>query len=232
MIRIHDREIRGKTNMGWLDSKHTFSFGHFMDPNRMGFRSLRVINDDRVIPGAGFDTHPHRNMEIITVILDGELEHKDSLGTGSVIRPGEIQRMTAGTGILHSEFNPSTQNGVHLLQIWILPEARGLEPSYEQKTFDAAKGKGDFVLVGDRYGTDGAVTIHQDVKMLLSYLPEGKATSYKFEGGRNGFLHLAKGRITLNGELLKEGDGAEISDVAQIDLVADTDSEILLFDMK
>lgn len=232
MIRIHDRDIRGHNNTGWLDSKHTFSFGNFYDPNRMGFRSLRVINDDRVIPGAGFDMHPHRDMEIITVVLDGALEHKDSLGTGSVIRPGEIQRMTAGKGIFHSEFNLSTEEGVHLLQIWILPEARGLEPSYEQKSFDAAKGNGDFVLVGDRYGTDGAVTIHQDVKLLLSHLPEGKATSYSFAEGRSGFLHLAKGRITLNGELLKEGDGAEISDTAKIDLVADADSEILLFDLK
>lgn len=232
MIRIHDRDIRGKTKTGWLDSKHTFSFGHFMDPDRMGFRSLRVINDDRVIPGAGFDMHPHRDMEIITIIMDGALEHKDSLGTGSVIRPGEIQRMTAGKGIFHSEFNPSAEEGVHLLQIWILPEARGLEPSYEQKSFDAGKGNGDFVLVGDRYGTDGAITIHQDVKLLLSHLPEGKATSYNFTDGRSGFLHLAKGRITLNGEVLKEGDGAEISDTGKIDIVADADSEILLFDLK
>jgi redox-sensitive bicupin YhaK (pirin superfamily) len=231
MIRIHDRDIRGKTKTGWLDSKHTFSFGHFMDPERMGFRSLRVINDDMVIPGAGFDTHPHRNMEIITIILKGALEHKDSLGTGSIIRPGEIQRMTAGKGIFHSEFNPSKEEGVHLLQIWIIPEKTGLEPSYEQKAFDATKGNGDFVLVGDRYGTDGAITIHQDVKLLLSHLPEGKTTSYSFDKGRGGFVQIAKGRVTLNGELLKEGDGAEISDVDKIELTADADSEILLFDL-
>lgn len=232
MIRIHDRDIRGQTKTGWLDSKHTFSFGGFSDPNRMGFRSLRVINDDRVIPGAGFDTHQHRDMEIITIILDGALEHKDSLGTGSVIRPGEIQRMSAGSGIYHSEFNPSNEKGVHLLQIWIIPEARGLDPSYEQKTFDASKGDGEFVLVGDRYGTDGAITIHQDVKLFMSHLKEGGVTAYNFENGRSGFLHVAKGRITLNGELLKEGDGAEISETSKIEITADADSEILLFDLK
>lgn len=230
MIRIHDRDIRGKTNMGWLDSKHTFSFGHFMDPKRMGFRSLRVINDDIVIPGAGFDTHPHSDMEIITYILKGELAHKDSLGTGSTIRPGEIQRMSAGTGILHSEFNPSTENGVHLLQIWIRPEKRGLEPSYEQKTITPEKGA--FKLIGDRYGTDGAITIHQDVKLLTAHLDDGMETSYAFEKGRGGFIHVAKGWITLNGEALKEGDGAEITDLDKIDVVSKADgTEVLLFDL-
>lgn len=231
MIRIHDRDIRGKTNTGWLDSKHTFSFGHFMDPTRMGFKSLRVINDDLVIPGAGFDTHPHSDMEIITLILKGALEHKDSLGTGSVIRPGEIQRMSAGTGIMHSEFNPSKEEGVHLLQIWIYPEERGLKPSYEQKTYDVQKGKGDFVVIGDRHGSDGAVTIHQDVKMLLAQMPDGTETTYGFEKGRAGFLHVTKGMISLNGETLKEGDGAEISDVDAISVKAIADSEVLLFDM-
>jgi redox-sensitive bicupin YhaK (pirin superfamily) len=231
MIRIHDRDIRGQTKTGWLDSKHTFSFGHFMDPNRMGFRFLRVINDDIVIPGAGFDTHPHSDMEIITLVLKGALEHKDSLGTGSVIRPGEIQRMSAGNGILHSEFNPSTEEGVHLLQIWILPETRGLEPSYEQKTYDAAKGQGEFVLLGDRYGTDGAITIHQNVRMMMAQMIEGKETRYDFEKGRSGFLHVIKGMISLNGEVLKEGDGAEISDVDVLSIKAEADSEVLLFDM-
>lgn len=231
MIRIHDRDIRGKTNTGWLDSKHTFSFGHFRDPTRMGFRSLRVINDDRVIPGAGFDTHPHNDMEIVTLILKGALEHKDSLGTGSVIRPGEIQRMSAGTGIQHSEFNPSREEGVHLLQIWIYPEKTGLEPSYEQKTYDVTKGQGDFVVVGDRHGTDGAVTIHQDVRMLLAQMPDGKETTYRFDKGRGGFLHVTEGMISLNGETLKEGDGAEISDIDPIHVKALTDSNVLLFDM-
>ena len=229
MIRIHDRDLRGTTKTGWLDSRHTFSFGHFRDPTRMGFRALRVINDDLVIPGAGFDTHGHQNMEIITYILKGELAHKDSLGTGSTIRPGEVQRMTAGSGIEHSEFNPSNDNGVHLLQIWIIPEKRGMEPSYEQKSVVPESGK--FTLIGDRYGTDGAVTIHQDVRMLVADLKDGDETSYRFEKGRGGFLHVAKGWITLNGEPLKEGDGAEMTDVDTITLKANADSEVLLFDL-
>lgn len=230
MIRIHDRDIRGKTKTGWLDSKHTFSFGDFRDPTRMGFRSLRVINDDVVIPGAGFDTHPHSDMEIITYILKGELAHKDSLGTGSTIRPGEVQRMSAGTGIFHSEFNPSNDNPVHLLQIWIRPEKRGLAPSYEQKPFVAKEGV--FTLLGDRRGTDGAITIHQDVKLLVAALHDEQDASYTFDKGRGGFLHVAKGWISLNGEDLKEGDGAEITDVDTITLHAKADgAEVLLFDL-
>lgn len=229
MIRIHDRDIRGTTKTGWLDSKHTFSFGNFMDPTRMGFRSLRVINDDVVIPGAGFDTHPHSDMEIITYILKGELAHKDSLGTGSTIKPGEIQRMSAGTGILHSEFNPSNDNGVHLLQIWIRPEKRGLEPSYEQKTITPKEG--EFVIIGDRKGSNGAITIHQDVTLLMAQLNDGQETSYDFSKGRSGFIQVVKGRVELNGETLKEGDGAEISDTDTINVKAVADSEVLLFDL-
>lgn len=229
MIRIHDREIRGTTKTGWLDSKHTFSFGNFMDPTRMGFRSLRVINDDIVIPGAGFDTHPHSDMEIITYILKGELAHKDSLGTGSTIRPGEIQRMSAGTGILHSEFNPSNDNGTHLLQIWIRPEKRGMKPSYEQKTITPKMG--EFVVIGDRKGSDGAITIHQDVTLSMAQMEDGQNTSYAFAKGRGGFLHVARGWITLNGEALKEGDGAEITDTDVIEITAKADSEVLLFDL-
>lgn len=230
MIRIHDRDIRGTTHTGWLDSRHTFSFGHFMDPDRMGFRHLRVINDDRVIPGAGFDTHGHKDMEIITYILSGELAHKDSLGTGSVIKPGEIQRMSAGRGIQHSEFNPSNENGTHFLQIWILPDSRGIEPSYEQKTVPSyTKG---FHLIGDRAGTDGAITIHQDVKLYLARLEDTDSASHDFVQGRHGFIHVAKGWITLNGEKLKEGDGAEITDVSKIDVTALADgTEVLLFDL-
>lgn len=230
MIRIHDRNFRGKTKIGWLNSNHTFSFGNFYDPSRMGFKSLRVINDDIITPGAGFDTHPHKDMEIITYILNGELAHKDSLGTGSVIKPNEIQRMTAGTGILHSEFNPSDENGTHLLQIWILPERGGLEPSYEQK--EIVPKVGEFVLIGDRHGSDGAVTIHQDVRMLVAHLNDAQKTTYTFEKGRGGFLHVAKGWITLNGEQLKEGDGAEIVDVDSIAIEAKADgAEVLLFDL-
>lgn len=231
MIRIHERDIRGITKTGWLDSKHTFSFGNFMDPERMGFRFLRVINDDRVIPGAGFDTHPHRDMEIITVVLDGALEHKDSLGTGSIIRPGEIQKMSAGSGIRHSEFNPSKDDGVHLLQIWIIPDTRGIDPAYEQITVDTAKAKDGFTLVGDRHGTDGGITIHQDAKMYLAHPQDGSTLTYELSEGRHGFLHVAKGRIVLNGEVFKEGDGAEITDVKTLTIVAEADSELILFDM-
>ncbi len=229
MIKIHDRDLRGKTKTGWLDSAHTFSFGHFHDPARMGFRSLRVINDDRVIPGAGFGTHPHNNMEIISYVLDGSLEHKDSMGTGSVIKPGEVQRMSAGTGVTHSEFNGSKDDPVHFLQIWIEPKTKGLEPSYEQKPLNV--NKGEFVLIGDRHGSDGAITIHQDVKMYLVHLEEGQSASYSFEPQRGGFLHLVRGQVTLNGESLKEGDGAEITDVETVTIAAQEPSEVLLFDL-
>ncbi len=231
MIRIHDRDLRGKTKTGWLDSKHTFSFGYFTDPKRMGFRSLRVINDDIVIPGAGFDTHPHSDMEIITYILDGELAHKDSLGTGSTIRPGEIQRMSAGTGIEHSEFNPSNDNGVHLLQIWLRPEKRGLEPSYEQKAFDRNAAKGTFHLIGSREGGSDVITIHQDVKLYVAMLSEGDETGYSFDEGRGGFIQVARGHVELNGEILKEGDGAEISGEDAITVKSLTDAEVILFDL-
>jgi hypothetical protein len=231
MIKIHDRDLRGKAKTGWLDSQHTFSFGGFHDPNRMGFRSLRVLNDDRVIAGAGFPPHGHENMEIISYVLEGALEHKDSTGTGEIIRPGDIQRMSAGSGIEHSEFNHSKEDNVHFLQIWIFPEEKNIEPGYEQKSIDQEKLKGGFKLVGDRHGTDGAITIHQDVKMLVALLEEGDETTHNFEKGRGGFLQVARGQIALNGEVLKEGDGVEISDVDQINVVAQAPSELLLFDM-
>lgn len=231
MIRIHDRDLRGKTKTGWLDSKHTFSFGYFTDPKRMGFRSLRVMNDDVVIPGAGFDTHPHSDMEIITYILDGELAHKDSLGTGSTIRPGEIQRMSAGTGIEHSEFNPSNDNGVHLLQIWLQPEKRGLAPSYEQKAFDRDAAKGKFHLIGSREGGSDVITIHQDVKLYVAMFSDGDETTHTLGEGRGAFIQVARGHVTLNGEVLKEGDGAEITGEDTFTVTAQTDAEVLLFDL-
>lgn len=231
MIKIHDRNLRGKGKAGWLDSSHTFSFGSFYDPERMGFRSLRVINDDYAIGGAGFPTHGHANMEIITYVLEGALEHKDSTGTGAVIKPGDIQRMSAGRGIEHSEFNHSKEDKVHLLQIWILPELENLEPGYEQKAIDRDKLEGSFKVVGDRYGTDGAITIHQDVKMLVAVLEEGQETAHKFEKGCGGFLQVARGQITLDGEILKEGDGAEISDIESIAIKAQAPSELIFFDM-
>lgn len=230
MIKIHDRDLRGKAKTGWLDSQHTFSFGHFYDPSRMGFKSLRVINEDYIIGGAGFPTHGHENMEIITYVIEGALEHKDSTGTGAVIRPGDIQRMSAGRGIEHSEFNHSKDQKCHLLQIWILPKERNIEPGYEQKTFDKAAFKNDFKLVGDRYGTDGAIKIHQDVRMLVALLDDAEEVFYDFEEGRAGFLQVARGQITLNGEVLKQGDGAEISDTDKISLVSQADSELILFD--
>ena len=231
MIKIHDRDLRGKSKTGWLDSSHTFSFGAFHDPNRMGFKSLRVFNDDHVIGGAGFAPHRHDNMEIISYVLDGALEHKDSTGTGAVIKPGDIQRMSAGSGIEHSEFNHSKEDNVHFLQIWIFPEENNIDPGYEQKSFEEKDFSKGFVLVGDRHGTDGAVTIQQDVRMLVSKPLDGTSVSYDLEEGRGAFLHIAKGAVRLNGEALKEGDAAEISDVATIEIVANADSELLLFDM-
>jgi len=228
MIKIHDRDLRGKTKIGWLNSAHSFSFGSFQDPTRMGFKSLRVVNDDHVISGAGFAPHSHRNMEIISYVLDGALEHKDSTGTAGVIHPGDIQRMSAGSGIEHSEFNHSNDNDVHFLQIWIQPDEMNIEPSYEQKSMDIAQG---FTLVGDRHGTEGAVTIHQDVRMLVAKPNAGMEVSYSFDAGRGGFLQLARGQIVLNGELLKEGDGAEIKDVPNISIKAELESEIILFDL-
>ncbi len=230
-IKIHDRDLRGKTNMGWLDSKHTFSFGHFMDPTRLGFHALRVFNDDIVAPGAGFGEHPHDNMEIISYVLEGALEHKDSMGTGSVIRPGELQKMSAGKGVTHSEYNHSSDEPVHFYQIWIVPDRLNIEPSYEQKTLDPDALIGGFSLVGDREGTNGGITIQQNAKMFMARLNEGQETSYDFAPNRAGFLQVVRGHVALNGETLKEGDGAEISGIATIKLIAETDCELMLFDL-
>ncbi len=231
MIKIHDRDIRGRTKTGWLDSYHTFSFGNFFDPARIHFRSLRVINDDKVISAAGFPMHEHDNMEIITYVMKGAVAHKDSLGNGSVIRPMEIQKMSAGSGIAHSEFNASNDNDVHLLQIWIIPDTRDITPGYEQKSIDPEKVKGRFHLIGDPHGTDGAVTIRQDVKLYLAQLEDGQTLSHDFAAGRGGFVQVTRGMATLNGEMLKEGDGAEISDVDRITFVAHSDAELMLFDL-
>jgi redox-sensitive bicupin YhaK (pirin superfamily) len=231
MMKIHDRDARGRTKTGWLDSYHTFSFGDFRDPERMGFRSLRVINEDYVIPGAGFPTHPHNDMEIITVVLKGELAHKDSTGTGAVIRPGEIQKMSAGSGITHSEFNPSNDNPVHLLQIWIRPDKRGVKPSYEQIKVDEKNAQNGWVLVGDREGNDKVVSIHQDVRLFLAKPQKDQKISYDFSDGRYGFLQIAHGEISIHGETIKQGDGVEISGEKNVEITASADSEILLFDL-
>ena len=231
MITIRDRDSRGRTEIGWLDSQHSFSFGDYRDPAQMGFRALRVINEDRVIPGAGFGTHGHRDMEIVSYVLSGALEHKDSLGTGSIIRPGEVQRMSAGTGITHSEFNHSESEPVHFLQIWILPERGGLAPGYEQKQFAPEERRGRFRLVGDRHGTDGAVTIHQDVRLYVADLAAGEQIAHDLPDGRHAWLQVARGVVTLNGEALREGDGAAISDEWSLRLATEVGAELLLFDL-
>lgn len=218
-------------NYGWLDTRHTFSFGEYYDPRHMGFRSLRVINDDRVAPGAGFPTHPHRNMEIISYVIEGAIEHRDSLGTGSVVRPGEFQRMTAGTGVRHSEFNPSKTDRLHFLQIWILPEKQGLEPGYEQRSFDGEERKGKLRLVASRGGEEGSLHVNQDVKLYSALLSNGEEVQHSFAPGRHGWLHVVQGGVELNGQRLSEGDGAAISDESEVRIRADESGEVLLFDL-
>jgi len=232
MLTLRRAEERGRANFGWLDSRHSFSFGHYHDPAHMGFGPLRVINDDRVAPGGGFPTHPHSDMEIVSYVLEGALEHKDSLGTGSVIRPGDVQRMSAGTGIRHSEFNASKTQPVHFLQIWILPERNGLEPGYEQKAFSPAEKRGKLRLVGSRDGRDGSVTIHRDVDFYATLLGEDEAVSHALKPGRTAWVQVAQGTVKLNGEQLYPGDGVAIEEAGEIALAGTSpDAEILLFDM-
>jgi redox-sensitive bicupin YhaK (pirin superfamily) len=230
-VQIRRAAERGATQIDWLDSKHTFSFGDYYDPRAMGFRTLRVINDDRVRPGAGFGTHPHRDMEIVTYVLDGQLEHKDSLGTGSVIRPGDVQRMSAGTGVLHSEFNHSRKDPVHFLQLWIVPEARGIKPSYEQKAFPTEERRGKLRLVASRDGRDGSLTVHQDMNLYAGLLTAGEAATLPLAPGRQAWVHVARGRVELDGQALGEGDGAAVSDASEIALRGVADGEVLVFDL-
>lgn len=232
MIAIRPAADRGVTDFGWLDSRHSFSFGEYRDPANMGFRTLRVINDDRVAPGGGFPTHPHRDMEILTWVLAGALEHKDSLGTGSVIRAGDLQRMTAGTGIAHSEFNPSQSEAVRLLQIWIFPEARGLTPGYDQKSFPAAEREGQLTLVASRTGRDGSISMAQHADLYAAALQPGQTVTHTFAPGRAGWVQVATGSVTLNGQVLVEGDGAAVTDEATIELTGVTAGETLVFDLK
>ncbi len=222
---------RGHSNHGWLDSWHTFSFADYHDPGHMGFRALRVINDDRVAPGAGFGTHPHRDMEIVSYVVNGGLEHKDSIGTGSVIRPGEVQRMSAGTGIRHSEYNASRQDPVHFLQIWILPERGGLEPGYEQKAFVPAERTDRLRLVADRHGTDGALTIHQDVRLYASTLTPGATLDVPLAAGRYAWLQVVTGSLQAAGESLAAGDGLALAEEASLRLESTAGAEVLLFDL-
>ncbi|MEG6510062.1 pirin family protein [Methyloligella sp. 2.7D] len=232
MLTLRRAEERGRAQFGWLDSRHSFSFGQYYDPAHMGFGPLRVINEDRVAPGGGFPTHPHSDMEIVTYVLSGALEHKDSLGTGSVIRPGDVQRMSAGTGIRHSEFNASDEEPVHFLQIWILPEARGLEPSYEQKSFSAEERHGGFRLVGSADGRDGSVTIHRDVSLYAAVLDDGETAELKLGENRAGWLQLARGSAEVNGQQLYPGDGLSFDAAVTISVKGTSEAaEVLFFDM-
>lgn len=222
---------RGRADFGWLDSRHTFSFGHYYDPEQMGFGPLRVINDDRVAGGGGFPTHPHEDMEIVSYVLEGALQHRDSLGTGSVIRPGDVQRMSAGTGIRHSEFNASGETPVHFLQIWIIPEARGIAPSYEQTFFSPEDKRGALRLVGSRDGRDGSVTIHRDVDLYATVLAAGEAVTHEISAGRGAWIQVARGSVTIEGETLGEGDGVAIPTSGTIRLEGVDEAEVLVFDM-
>jgi quercetin 2,3-dioxygenase len=231
MITFRDRMARGHTHTGWLDSRHTFSFGDYRDPAQMGFRSLRVINEDRVIPGAGFPSHGHRDMDILTYVLSGALEHKDSIGNGTVIRPGELQRMSAGTGIVHSEFNHSQAEPVHFLQIWIVPSERDLAPSYEQKAFPLAENEGKLSLIASPDGAAGKIAIHQDARLMAAKLAAGTQVAYELAPQRGAWLQIARGIVALNGTEMREGDGAAIEAEATLTIAADTQAEILLFDL-
>ena len=231
MIKVRPADERGGGDHGWLKTRHTFSFNDYWDPKWMGFRSLRVINEDWVAPSTGFPTHPHRDMEIITYVLSGKLEHKDSLGTGSVILPGDGQRMTAGSGIRHSEFNPSTTAPVHLLQIWIVPEKAGLTPSYEQKSFPEGEKRGRLRLIASRDALDGSVNINQDAELYVALLKSGEEVSHEFAAGRHGWLQVARGSVEANGTKLSQGDGAAISNEKRLTIKATADAELLLFDL-
>jgi redox-sensitive bicupin YhaK (pirin superfamily) len=231
MIYVRKAAARGHFNFGWLDTYHTFSFGEYYDPRNMGFRSLRVINEDYVRAGRGFPTHPHRDMEIITYVLRGALEHKDSMGNGTVIRPGEVQRMSAGTGVRHSEKNSSAEEDVHLLQIWIIPQEQGLAPGYEQKMFEADEKRGRLRLIASDDGRDGSVTIHQDAQLYAALLEPGQEVAHRLATGRHAWAQVARGAVEINGQLLRQGDGAAVNDEEQLSIAGREESEVLLFDL-
>jgi len=231
MMTVRRAQERGHTVLDWLDSRHTFSFDQYDDLKHTHFRSLRVINEDVVKPGAGFHPHSHHDMEILTYLIEGELEHGDNLGNGSVIRPGEVQRMSAGTGVTHSEFNHSKKNGVHLLQIWILPEKKGLPPGYEQRAFSEKERRGRLCLVASSAPEKGAVKIHQDSQVYASLLKAKESVSHSLRAGRHAWIQVARGEVDVNGHSLKPGDGTSVSDEKTISLSAKQDAEILLFDL-
>ena len=231
MLQLYPAAERGRTHIDWLDSRHTFSFGGYHDPERMGFRALRVINEDRVAPGRGFEPHSHRDMEIVSYVLAGALAHKDSLGTGSQIRPGDVQRMSAGTGITHSEFNASPAEPVHFLQIWVLPERSGLAASYEQRHFPPELRRGALRLVASRDGREESVRIHQDLDLYAALLAPGERASLELAPGRHAWVQVARGRVTLGATTLTAGDGAALSREDSLELVAQEASEVLVFDL-
>jgi hypothetical protein len=231
MLRIRRSDDRGHADHGWLDSHHTFSFADYHDPEHMGFRALRVINEDRVAPGGGFGTHPHRDMEIISYVLDGELGHKDSMGNGSVIRPGDVQRMSAGTGVSHSEHNASKAQPVHFLQIWIVPDRRGHAPGYEQKAFPIDERRGRLRLVASPDGADGSVTIHQDARLHVANLDGDERAELALAPGRQAWVQVARGSVELNGERLATGDGAAVVDETAVTLAGGQGAEVLVFDL-
>jgi quercetin 2,3-dioxygenase len=231
MIKLRRSSDRGQTKLSWLDSRHTFSFGDYYDTQYMGFSDLRVINEDRVQPGKGFGTHSHRDMEIITYVLEGALAHKDSTGTSSVIRAGDVQRMSAGTGISHSEYNASQTEPVHFLQIWIIPGKMGLVPGYEQKAFPLDKNRGSWTLVASKEARDGSVTVHQDVELYVAAISQGQQLSYRLKPGRQAWFQVTRGAATLNGTALRAGDGVAVSQEDLLQLAASDDTEVLLFDL-
>ncbi len=231
MITLRPAGERGHAPHGWLDSFHTFSFADYYDPRHMGFRALRVINEDRVQPARGFPTHRHNDMEIVSYVLSGSLEHKDSMGNGSLIRPGDVQRMTAGTGVAHSEYNASPTELVHFLQIWILPEQRGLTPGYEQKHFSDDEKRGRLRLVASRDGREGSVTVHQDVRLHAGTFGAGERAEYDLAPGRHAWVHVAQGEVLLGKQLLRAGDAAGVSDESRIALEGTSGGEVLLFDL-
>jgi len=231
MVTIRPANERGYANHGWLKSRHTFSFADYVDPDFIGFSKLRVINDDRVVAGAGFPTHPHRNMEIVSYVLDGALEHKDSMGNGSVIRPGDVQRMTAGTGVTHSEFNASKKDPVRFLQIWIFPNKNGLKPGYEQKHFDEQQRRGRLRLVGSPDGSDGSILIHQDVRLYAGLFDRGESDEISQAPNRKYYVHVAKGSVDVGGTRLNEGDGAFVERQADLSVEGINRGEVLVFDL-
>ena len=231
MINVRRSNDRGQTKLSWLDSRHTFSFGDYDDPQHMGFSDLRVINEDRVIAGAGFGTHSHRDMDIITYVLEGALAHKDSTGTSSVIHVGDVQRMSAGIGISHSEYNVSKTEPVHFLQIWIMPNKTGLAPGYEQRAFSLDEHRGKLTLIASKDGRNGSVTVHQDVDVWATRFSPGEQSTVPLKPGRNIWIHVARGAVTLNGMSLNAGDGAAISDESTLELKSLDHAEILVFDL-